>query len=121
MKGFFIKLMLLVALMFFCILLGMQKASEGIQSMRGYDDPDFKSAFSVEELNDGELQASVLGTDITSHDLAAKKKKLEEFKTFNFFSSAGKKISEGVSNLSKKGIEFLTELFEDRHDDKQDH
>ncbi|GLB58267.1 hypothetical protein NCCP133_04000 [Cytobacillus sp. NCCP-133] len=78
--------------------------------MKGYSDDGFKSALTISESEDGELQASVLGNDVSSHDLQQKKEKLEEMKAFNFFSSLGKSISEGLSELTEKSIKFITEL-----------
>lgn len=100
MKLFFLKFILLVALMFFSVLYGMQYANKGINTMRGY------SPFSNEELSEQGIQAAIFG-----NDLADKKKQLEEIEAFNLFSTAGKKFSDTVTHITKEGLEKITELF----------
>jgi hypothetical protein len=97
MKLFLFKSIILASLMFLSVLFGMQQANIGIQKMKGYDDPKFKSALNIVTTEQGELQASVLGMDVSSHDLESKKQKLEEMKAYNLFSDLGKKISSGIS------------------------
>jgi hypothetical protein len=108
MKMFFIKGVILASLMFLSVLFGMQQANIGIQKMKGYDDPKFKSALTLQENKEGDLQASVLGVDVTSHDLEKKKQKLEEMKAYNLFSDIGKGISNGVSSGLKQIIELIS-------------
>jgi hypothetical protein len=105
MKMFVFKGFILASLMFLSVLFGMQQANIGIQKMKGYDDPKFKSALTLQETGGGEFQASVLGVDVTSHDLEKKKQKLEEMKAYNLFSDLGKNISNGVS----KGLNLIIE------------
>jgi hypothetical protein len=108
MKIFLLKSLFIVSLMFLSVLFGMQQANFGIQKMKGYDDPKFKSALIVEASDEGEIQASVLGVDVTSHDLEQKKQKLEEIKAYNLFSDMGKKISNGISAGLNQIIEGLS-------------
>ena len=110
MKIFMLKALFLAALMFVSVLFGMQQANEGIHRMKGFHDEDFKSALTLNETNEGEVQASVLGNDVSSHDLQQKKEKLEEMKAYNFFSSLGKSISEGLSELTEKSVAFISDL-----------
>jgi hypothetical protein len=108
MKMFMLKSIAIAALMFISVLTGMELANNGIHKMKGYDDPNFQNAVSINETGP-ELNATFLGDDITSHDLQAKKKKLEEMSAYNFFSSMGKKMSEGLTSASEKLIEMITE------------
>ncbi len=108
MKLFMLKSIAIVALMFISVLTGMQLANSGIHKMKGYDDPGFQNAVSIKETNN-DVSASFLGNDITSHDIEAKKKKLEEINAFNFFSSMGRKMSDGISKGSEKLIRLITE------------
>ena len=110
MKWFMVKAFFLLSFMFIAVLFGMQLANEGIHNMKGYDDANFKDAFTVNENEGGELQASILGNNISSHDLQQKKEKLEEMKAYNFFSSLGKSLSEGISGATEKAIDHLTNL-----------
>ncbi|MFL6557962.1 MAG: YqxA family protein [Bacillus sp. (in: firmicutes)] len=108
MKMFMVKSLCLAALMLISVLIGIQLANDGIHKMKGYDDPNFQNAVSLNE-SDNELKATFLGNDISSHDLEAKKKKLEELSAYNFFSSMGKKLSKGVSGASEKIVDFIAE------------
>ncbi|MFP5113667.1 YqxA family protein [Bacillaceae bacterium C204] len=108
MKMFMLKSLCLAALMLISVLVGMQLANDGIHKMKGYDDPNFQNAVSLSETNNN-LQATFLGNDISSHDLEAKQKKLEEISAYNFFSSMGKKMSEGISGASEKLVHFIAD------------
>ncbi|WP_066064055.1 DUF3679 domain-containing protein [Neobacillus soli] len=106
MKMFMFKSVCLAAIMLICVLTGMQLANGGIHKMKGYDDPNFQNAVSINE-TDKNLTGTFLGNDISSHDLEAKKKKLEEISAYNFFSSMGKKMSEGISSASEKMVHLI--------------
>ena len=108
MKIFMLKSFGIAALMFISVLAGMQMANDGIHKMKGNDDSNFQNAVSINE-TDNKLKASFLGNDISSHDLEAKKKKLEEISTYNFFSSMGKKMSEGISSASEKIVHLIAD------------
>jgi hypothetical protein len=88
----------------------MQQANLGIQNMKGYDDEQFKSAFTIQENEGGVMEASILGNNVSSHDLEKKKEQIEEMKAFNFFSSLGKGLANMVTALTEKTIEFITGL-----------
>lgn len=109
MKMFLIKGIFLVLLMFFSVLFGMQQANIGIQKMKGYEDPEFKSALSLKSSEEGEIQASVLGVDVSSHDLASKQQRLEELKAYNLFSDLGKKLTFVTTNITKGIMSLFTE------------
>ncbi|ULT55732.1 YqxA family protein [Neobacillus drentensis] len=108
MKMFMFKSFCLAALLLIAVLTGMQLANNGIQKMKGYDDPNLETAVSIHD-KDHNVRASFLGNDISSHDIAAKKKKLEEISAFNLFSSMGRKMSEGISGASEKLIDLIAE------------
>lgn len=108
MKMFMLKTLCLAALMVISVLVGMQLANDGIHKMKGYNDPNFLNAISLNE-KDKDLSATFLGNDISSHDLEAKKKKLEEISAYNFFSSMGKKMSEGLSGASEKLVQLIAD------------
>lgn len=107
MKMFMFKSILIAALMFVSVLFGMQQANEGIHRMKGFEDTSFDGALTLSENQNGDLEVSVLGNDISSHDLQKKKEKLEEMKAYNFFSSLGKKLAKGISSLSEKVVQML--------------
>ncbi|GHH97059.1 DUF3679 domain-containing protein [Neobacillus kokaensis] len=108
MKMFMLKSFIVAALMFISVLTGMEIANNGIHKMKGYDDPNFQNAVSINE-HDKDFNATFLGKELSSHDLESKKKKLEEMNAFNFFSSMGKKVSDGLTNGSEKLIRKITE------------
>ena len=107
MKIFFLKAFMLVCLMFICVLTGMQLAGDGMADMRGYDDPDFASAIEVEEGSKGGVETTFLGNRISSHDLEAKKKQLEEMETYNLFSSLGRTLAEAVGSGAGRLLDAL--------------
>ncbi|MFK9091396.1 DUF3679 domain-containing protein [Bacillus salipaludis] len=108
MKMFMVKSLFIAVLMLISVLTGMQLAGNGIHKLKGYEDPNFKNAVHIHETNNN-ISASFLGSDISSHDIEAKKKKLEEISAFNFFSSMGKKMSDGISGASEKIIHLITD------------
>lgn len=110
MLRFSFKCFLIVLVLFFGVLLGMQQANTGMKKMKGYNDPSLYNAFTVTESDEGDIHASILGETVTSHDLAKKKEKLEEMKAYNFFSSVGKGMSEAVSSVFKKAFQFISDL-----------
>ena len=99
MVRFWLKCTGIVLVLFLGVLIGMQQANDGMKKMKGYEDPNFHQAVSLKE-TDNHINASILGNNISSHDIEAKKKKLEEISAYNLFSTMGKKMSEGISNAS---------------------
>jgi hypothetical protein len=99
MKRFMLKCLVISLVLFLGVLLGMHQANEGMRKMKGYDDPSFKGqAFHVVETSEG-LNGTFLGRQVNSRDMKEKQEQLEEIKAYNFFSSAGKKLANGVSDL----------------------
>lgn len=115
MKMFLLKFFLVVALMFVSVLFGMQQANVGIHRMKGFEDSNFKEALNINE-TDGQVEVSLLGNDIRSHDLEEKKQKLEQMKAYNFFSDVGKKFAGAVSTVTEKIIGVMTSLISKEED-----
>ncbi|WP_010678187.1 YqxA family protein [Bacillus timonensis] len=101
MVKFMMKCFLIVTVLLLGVLIGMQQANEGMKKMRGYNDPSLQGAFHITD-NQGEVEASVLGRKVTSHDLEEKQKQLENVEAFNLFSSIGEKLGNGISALFEK-------------------
>jgi hypothetical protein len=112
MKMFMMKAILISSVMFISVLFGMQQANVGIQTMKGYEDQQFKGALSIQENEGGEMEASILGNDVSSHDIEKKKEQLEEMKAYNFFSSIGKSIANLVTAATEKTIDYVAGLFQ---------
>ncbi|MBM4762352.1 YqxA family protein [Bacillus sp. B15-48] len=108
MKLFMLKTFLLACIMFVCVLTGMQLANNGIHDMKGYEDPSFQSAFIVKENEKGKNETTIFGNNVSSHDLQKKREQLEKMETFNFFSSIGKKIAEGIESTVTKSLDIIT-------------
>ncbi|MDP4083451.1 MAG: DUF3679 domain-containing protein [Bacillota bacterium] len=98
MRIFIFKSFLLISLVFISVLAGIQMANNGIHHIKGYSLTEKGS-----QLND----ISISANDSFSHDLQAKKEKLEKINSFNLFSSVGKKVSDGISNASVKIINSM--------------
>lgn len=108
MTRFFVKCSLLIALLFIGVLIGMEKANEGMVEMKGYSDPSLQSPVNIHEKNNGNIETTVLGKNITSHNLDEKKEHLQKIKAFNLFSSLGKAFTNMVSSLTEKIIDFAS-------------
>ena len=104
MKMFMLKSVFLACLMFVSVLFGMQQANEGIVGMKGYGHEKFQGPITINEKDEGEMEASILGNHISSHDIEKKKEKLEEMKAFNFFSSIGKTFAAFISHVTDMEI-----------------
>ncbi|MFY4774865.1 YqxA family protein [Metabacillus sp. RGM 3146] len=104
-KCFFISLVL-----FFGVLLGMQSANNGLQKMKGYQDPALKGAFELKENRNKKLEASILGNTINSQDLEGKQKKLEQIKTFNPLSETGRKLTSVIETSLNKAVDSISSI-----------
>lgn len=99
MKMFILKTFCLASILFIAVLTGMQMASNGIQKTKG--NSDFKHTTLLKATDKK-------GIGPLSHDIQAKKKKLEELYSANLFSSIGKKMSDGLTHASAKFIDDIT-------------
>jgi len=108
MTRFLIKCSFLIALLFIGVLIGMEKANNGMVEMKGYDDPSLQSPVHIQEKDKGKVDTSVLGENITSHNLDKKKEHLQDIKAFNFFSSIGKVLTNIISSVTEKIIDFAS-------------
>ncbi|MDQ0224808.1 YqxA family protein [Metabacillus niabensis] len=106
---FMLKCFVLCTILLFGVLIGMQQANQGIIKMKGYQDPDLQSAFQVEN-ETGDVQASILGNNVTSQDLQEKQEQLEQIEAFNFFSQIGKQFATLVSNGVSSLLESIATL-----------
>ncbi|MDN4074822.1 MULTISPECIES: DUF3679 domain-containing protein [Fictibacillus] len=103
-----LKCFLITAVLFFGVLLGMQRASVGMNHLKGNEDTG--KALALKETK-GHTDAEVLGTAIGAQDLTAKQKQLEDSRAFNFFSSMGEKVSVLVSAIFQAVIGLISAIF----------
>ncbi|KMY43707.1 hypothetical protein AC622_05160 [Bacillus sp. FJAT-27916] len=99
MGKFIWKTSLLVLLLFFGVILGMQFANQNMKKMQGYEDPRMYEAFTVKKEGEGEINATVLGKEVSTGDIEKKKEEMEEWKAYNALSSAGKGISSACTDI----------------------
>lgn len=111
MKLFTLSAIGIAMLMFICVLFGMQQANNGIQKMKGYESEDFQQVLSINQEKE-EAEATILGQNVTSHDLQKKKEQLEEINGFNLFSSIGKGMADTISQLAEKGVDLFSDAIE---------
>lgn len=112
MGKFFLKCLLLVLVLFIGVFIGMEKAHQGMQDMKGYEDTALPPPVHINESEDGKIEAALLGNEINhAEELAKKKKDLENLETFNIFSSMGKVLASFVTETTKNLIEFVMKLF----------
>jgi hypothetical protein len=95
-----------MSLMFVSVLFGMQIANNGIKDMRGFEDPNFQGAFTINEQEEN-VQVSVLGQNVDSHDLNKKREQLEEMEAYNFFSDLGKTLASMVNGIVDMVINLI--------------
>lgn len=107
MGKFMVKCVLLCSVLFIGVLIGMQRANEGMAGMKGYEDHALTAPVQITYDDNGETEATVLGHSVGSHDLQAKKEKLEEMKAYNFFSSIGKALAGAVTALVEKLVSVI--------------
>lgn len=112
MAKFMLKCFMLLSVLLFGVLLGMEQANNGMIKMKGYNDHSFKGAFHIDQNDVGGLEAAFLGQTITAHDLKKKKEKLQQIKTFNFFSAAGAQLAEFVSKIFYTIISFFVTMID---------
>ncbi len=99
---FFVKTAGLMIVLLIGIIIGMQEAHTGILKMSGYDDLRFKNVLDIEKTEDGEMEAIVLGEQISSHHLEEKKKILEDLNANHILTDLTKGFNEFFSDLITK-------------------
>ncbi|WP_408006847.1 DUF3679 domain-containing protein [Pseudalkalibacillus sp. A8] len=96
MVRFMMKSFILISVLLFGILIGMQQVGVQMDKMKGSES---NSALEWKVNDSGNIEAEVLGSQITSHDIKEKQKKLEEVEALNLFSKLGKMVSSLVSEI----------------------
>ncbi|MGO4887246.1 DUF3679 domain-containing protein [Anaerobacillus sp. MEB173] len=121
MVKFLMKCFMLTTILLFGVLLGIYQANNGFMQMQGHiaetvvaKESRSSQSMNVQEKNQNEKKANEIKPKakkevekVTSHDLQAKQKQLEEIQAFNFFSQLGFQISE----LFSKGFSTLLTQF----------
>lgn len=107
MKKFTLKVVAIIFVLFFGVLIGMQYANEGLVKMRGFSDPKFEQPVSVTEASTGEVEASFMGNNLSTHDLEAKQQRLEEVKSYNIFSTIGRGLAQFITGIIKGVLSLL--------------
>ncbi|WP_273850853.1 DUF3679 domain-containing protein [Guptibacillus spartinae] len=102
MATFFLKTFLLVSLLLFGVLLGMEQASKNMNSMQASEST---GAFQINTSNG--VEAEILGTSVTPHDLQSKQKTIEHANEFNVLGQLGSILSKWVSSLIQAILAFV--------------
>ncbi len=82
---FFMKCVVLITILFIGVLIGMQKANEGMLKMKGYEDHTLSSPFTINEINDEHVEATILGKNIAVQEYQDDQKEPKDHKVNNFF------------------------------------
>lgn len=112
MVKFMFKSFILCSVLLLGVLIGMQQANQGMIKMKGYNDPDFQGAFQIDSDETGDIEASILGNEVTSQDLQKKQEQLEQIEAFNIFSQLGKQLANIVSNGVSSLLKMITEVMD---------
>ncbi|MCA0992875.1 DUF3679 domain-containing protein [Guptibacillus hwajinpoensis] len=99
---FFMKTFLLVSLLLFGVLLGMEQASKNMNDMQASENT---GAFQINATNG--VEAEILGTSITQEDLKDKQKTLEGANEFNVLGQLGSTVSQWLSSLIQAVLSFV--------------
>lgn len=110
MVKFMFKSFILCSVLLFGVLIGMQQANQGMIKMKGYNDPDFQGAFQVKSDDSGDVEASILGNEVTSQDIQKKQEQLEQIEAFNIFSQLGKQLAGIVNSAVSTILELVGDL-----------
>lgn len=94
---FIFKTAAVILVLLFGIIIGMQEAHTGMLRMAGYDDLRFKKVLEIG--GTGEMEATILGEEISSHHLEEKKRILEEMN-----------LNHTLTDMMNSFNEFLSEL-----------
>lgn len=106
MKIFILKVSGISIVLSAFVLIGMQMADSGIHKIKDPNHVTGQSAISKVTGNQ-EAGPTSIRFGVKESVIKAKQKKLEEIHAFNLFSALGKKMSEGVSNVSEKLVNWL--------------
>ncbi|MCJ8006890.1 DUF3679 domain-containing protein [Lederbergia wuyishanensis] len=110
MRNFLVKCILLVSALFIGVIIGMNKANDGMLNMKGFTDDSFQTPVNIQQNEVGEVETSFMGKDLPTFNLDEKKEKLEEVKAYNFFSEVGKFLANIVTTITQKIFEFVSSL-----------
>ncbi|WAA11514.1 DUF3679 domain-containing protein [Fervidibacillus halotolerans] len=99
---FFLKVLFGIGLLFFGVLIGIQEANNGLLKMKGYEDPNFKDAFTIQYDEEKGYKATIFGESVAKKDLEEKREQLEDIATFNFFTEMAKKIGHFIMGIFNK-------------------
>ncbi|MFX3624456.1 MAG: YqxA family protein [Ectobacillus sp.] len=110
MKGFIMKCLVLVCIMFISTLAGMQLANDGLKRMKGYNDPTFEQVARITGTGNGDVEATLLGNTFT---LEEKEKQLEDMKSFNALSEMGSSLAVGVQKAARVSVDAVVGKIED--------
>ncbi|MFP7733191.1 DUF3679 domain-containing protein [Priestia aryabhattai] len=106
---FTLKSVVLTVFLLCVVFFGMQTAQQGLIKMKGYNDPSIEHVINVSKTSDGQVEAAVLGSKKVV-DIDEKQQFLEKRKAFNFFSSLGESLAQGVKSTIGKALEAIHHL-----------
>jgi len=110
MRNFLFRFILLVGVLFIGVIIGMNKANEGMLNMKGYTDDSFQTPVIVQQNEGGQVETTFMGKELPPFNLDEKKEKLEEVKAYNFFSEVGKFLANIITSFTQKIFEFFSSL-----------
>ncbi len=101
---FFFKCSILISVLLFGILIGMQQVGVQMDHMKGTEG---NKALEWKVDDNGAVEAEVLGKQITSHDIEEKQKQLEDVEAFNLFSKLGSLLSSLIKDILTLFMEII--------------
>ncbi|MCT2537618.1 YqxA family protein [Aquibacillus koreensis] len=80
----FVTMLLMMVLFLGGVLLGIDKANEGVSNTRGYSTGSFEEAIQAEQTEDGAYEIEVMGEDFKQVSVEEKKVEYEEVQSTHF-------------------------------------
>lgn len=105
MTQFLLKCFFITTVLFSGVLIGIQVASNNMVNMTG--DESFSTA-QLTKSEENVYTEIIQENKISSHDLEAKQKKLEQIESFNLFSQMGVMLSEVLDQLFSNILSKIT-------------
>ncbi|BBW95537.1 DUF3679 domain-containing protein [Geobacillus sp. FSL W8-0032] len=112
MAKWLIQFGLMLFLLFFGVLFGMQQAHNGMERMRGYADPAFPSVVEMKRNDSGEVEAAVFGETVTAADWQKKQETMRELTSFNVFSELGRRLADAATALMNTLLSLIGRVLE---------
>ncbi|WP_138415690.1 DUF3679 domain-containing protein [Aquibacillus sediminis] len=110
MAKFIITLLIMIILFLGGVLFGIDQASEGVTSVRGYTDSTVEKAVETNKTEQGAHQVKVMGRDFQQVNLEEKQQEYEQMESSHFIQTIAGGLEHGVQWFYNKMIISVYQL-----------